>query len=415
MSTHSPHLYKFDNFEFDADNHALYFRGKLIDDGGKKALQVMSVLMRNSKKLVAHQLLIDEVWGDDAFGVRPEHVNHYVSKIRNIFAEYSPDKEYIKNEKGRGYVFTCDVELVAKVGESVEKQDSQELTNAIDRVDTYSTSVDNRRNKLKPRIYVGALLMLTVLIASGYWKWFRSDDVEDVRRVITESQLFESLELYRKPAAFTEEDLDKYWVSDVDMNVNYDRRRIRESVRKLVNEGRRYGDETKCDRFEIQSININANGDFADVRTLEKWFIAEYLADGSLLKNRHVGPYFVSYNLRKIGGRWLIEKSSTARSIRPTPRLSDVQTISEVRSGQQFFANVTGLDFEPEFIFVEVIGPGCPESKPCKVPNSALRDHSKLSETEILQVPFTLASGSFKISVRNGESSPSNQMDIEIP
>ncbi len=132
-------------------------------------------------------------------------------------------------------------------------------------------------------------------------------------------------------------------------------------------------------------------------------------------RNKTVGPYFVSYILRKVDGNWLIEKSTTARVNRPTPRLSEIEAVSEIKPNQQFFVRITGQDFEPETVYIEVIGEGCPEQKPCKVPNTALRENAKLSENALENVPLTLASGDFQIVVRNGDSQALNALQIFVP
>jgi hypothetical protein len=133
------------------------------------------------------------------------------------------------------------------------------------------------------------------------------------------------------------------------------------------------------------------------------------------MKNKTVGPYFVSYIVVKQDGKWLIEKSNTARMSRPIPTLSEIRLDSQPTSGQEFRASLRGNDFEPETIFLEVVGPGCPESKPCRVPNSALRENAKMSATELTNVPFTLASGSFRISAKNGESQASSPVVVDVP
>ena len=190
---------------------------------------------------------------------------------------------------------------------------------------------------------------------------------------------------------------------------------IRESVDKAIEEHRRYGDETRCEQFDFQSVEINKSADMAIVKTLEKWFVAEYLDDGTLLKNKYVGPYFVSYVLRKVNGRWLIEKSTTARVSCPTPHLINIEPITEMKPGQQFFVRISGQDLEAETVYLEVLGPGCPESKPCKVPNSALRENSKLRADQLDNVPLTLAPGNFRIMAHNGDSPASNAVYLTVP
>ncbi len=261
--------------------------------------------------------------------------------------------------------------------------------------------------------FLGLVLATTAVLAAV--RYVSVSDEEQIKRVVEDSQKYESLVLYKNPASFEEEQLDGYWTAELDVSSNADRNRIREAVKKLADESRRYGDETKCEQFEFQSVEINADKNFAVVRTLEKWFIAAYFEDGTLQKNKYVGPYFVSYLVRKIDGRWLIEKSNTARVNRPTPRLSDIETGSEIKSGQQFFARLTGQDFEAETVYIEILGDGCPANKPCKIFNIALRENSKLSETELDNVPLTLDSGDFRIVVRNGDSPESNPVYLKVP
>ncbi len=133
-----------------------------------------------------------------------------------------------------------------------------------------------------------------------------------------ESQKFETLVLYENPQDFDEAQLAKYWMPDTDLNAAYDIREVRKGVKRLINEGRYYGKETKSEQFEFQTVEINTENDFAVVRTLEKWFIVEYRTDGTLHKTKNVGPYFVSYLLQKVDGRWLIQRSNTARA-EPAP------------------------------------------------------------------------------------------------
>lgn len=260
---------------------------------------------------------------------------------------------------------------------------------------------------------LGLVLAATAVLSAV--RYVSDYDEEQIRKVVADSQEYESLVLYKNPGAFTEEQLDKFWTAEPDVTSNADRNRIRQAVKKLADEGRRYGDETRCEQFEFQSVEINADKNFAVVRTLEKWFIAAYFADGTLQKNKHVGPYFVSYLVRKVDGRWLIEKSNTARVNRPTPRLSDIETDSEIKPGRQFFARLTGQDFEAETVHIEIFGGGCPVNKPCKISNVALRENSKLTETALHDVPLTLDSGDFRVVVRNGDSPESNPVHLKVP
>lgn len=406
--------FAFDNFLFDAEKLALFYHNELIRKTERKCLEVLAVLLENANQPSSHEEIINRVWQDDPFGKTSLNTAQCVRKLRKLLAEYAPDKNYIETIKGSGYMFVGEV--------SCDESDfpvniNRELFESIPVLPKTEQETEKSSSSFLPAktafVFLAIITILPLTLLG--WTWFSDNNEEEIERVVKESQLYESLVIYKNPSAFDESALDKYWTAELDINSNYDRQRIREAVQKLNAEGRRYGDETKCEQFEFQSVEINRDENFAVVKTLEKWFISVYFDDGSLQKNKTVGPYFVSYILRKIDGKWLIEKSTTARVNRPTPRLSEIAATTEIKSGQQFFVKITGQDFEPETVFIEVTGEGCPESRPCKVPNSALRENSKLSETALENVPLTLASGTFRITVRNGDSQASNALDLNVP
>ena len=414
MAQSSTKTYKFDDFIFDAEKLALYHQDHLIKHTEKKSLQVLAVLLENANRLTTHEEIVSQVWQDNLIGVTPGHIGQYISKLRKIFAEFSDGKNYIETEKGRGYLFIGEVSVTdPKLSTSPEVKQfhaSPDLpeTEGKNKKDISMTALP------KPALVFMSLTPLFLFSFFG-WGWLSENNEEKIKQAVKESQLYESLVIYKNPSSFDEKSMDKYWIAEPDMNSNFDRRRIIEATQKMQAEGRRYGDETKCEQFEFQSIEINRDGNFAVVKTLEKWFVSVYFTDGTLQKNRTIGPYFVSYILRKVDGNWLIEKSSTARVNRPVPRLSEIEKVSPVKAHQQFFVKISGQDFEPETVFIEVVGADCPENNPCKVPNGALREHSKLSDTRLENVPLTLASGDFRIVARNGNSSASNALQINIP
>jgi hypothetical protein len=104
-----------------------------------------------------------------------------------------------------------------------------------------------------------------------------------------------------------------FWI-DESHNTDLDIAKIRKGVSNLIQKGVRYGKESKCEKFDFVSVEVNEAKDFAVAKTIEKWFVPRYRNEGTLLENKTVGPYAVTYNLRKINGKWLIEKSSTARA-----------------------------------------------------------------------------------------------------
>ncbi len=414
MSQFPSKSYIFDDFIFDTEKLALYHRNLLVKNTDKKSLQVLAVLLQNANQLTSHDEIIGQVWQDNPLGVTSAHIGQYISKLRKVFAEFDPEKNYIENVKGRGYLFFGEVtEISPEISVNIEDEQF-EYSSAVSETERQNEKIVSSFIFPKPAFVLLLSIPIFLVFFLG-WKWFSENNEEEIKQTVKESQLYESLIIYKNPSSFDEKSMDKYWIAEPDMNSNFDRRRITEAVQKMQAEGRRYGDETKCEQFEFQSIEINRDENFAVVKTLEKWFIAVYFNDGTLQKNRTVGPYFVSYILRKADGNWLIEKSTTARVNRPKPLLSAIETVSETKAKQQFFVKITGQDFEPETVYIEITGEGCPESKPCKVPNDALREHSKLSEAMLENIPLTLASGEFRLIARNGDSPASNALPINVP
>lgn len=396
----------FKGFEFDPEGPALYFAGNLVKVE-KKALEVLAVLLRTPNKVVRTQEIVDEVWRDSPYGITPMHVSQTIRKLRKAFAGIDAETVFIETVKGSGYIFLPAIE-----------RRSEEYAGRNVRIEAAANvGSDSPRRSRKLHIAVSVGILLLALLFVGAWVFFpsRSVDEAEVRRIIEESQRFESLVLYRDPSSFQETDLDKYWTAEVDSGSNYDRQVIRTGVRNLIDKGLRYGPESKNEQFEFQSVEVNVNGDMAVVRTLERWFIAEYRNDGTLARNKTVGPYFVSYVLRKIDGRWLIERSTTARATPPAPVIASITPVGALEAGKQAFINIEGSAFNTQNVYIRVVGPGCPEDNPCSVPNSALRLHSELSEIRLANVPVTLASGDFLISALNGESPPSEPKELTIP
>lgn len=398
MASSGPHTHlSFGEFTFDPDRLALYFRGELIRVE-RKALEVLVVLIRSPRKLTTTQEILESVWPENVHGITSTHIAQNIRKLRRAFSSFEPGADYIKTVKGSGFVFAAEV---------------------IGSIEPSGPGVPNGPSPSRsPRKAwnVAMILLLLMLVTMILAVVIRpNDDEREIRRVLEESQKFESLVLYKNPKAVTESDLDRFWLQDPEGRNNLDRRRIREAIEKLIKEGRHYGDETGCEQFEIQDLQVDENGETATAKTLEKWFVSSYFDDGTLHRNRTIGPYFVNYILRKVDGRWMIERSTTARVNRPIPRLMNIEFITEPVAGKQFYVRITGQDFEGETVFVEVTGPGCPESRSCRVPNSALREEAKLSDTILDNVPLTLASGEFTIAIRNGDSRPSESLPLRVP
>ncbi len=415
MSSEPPTVFTFDDFRLDTDGPALYHRDRLIDGGGKKMLEVLAVFLRKPNSLVSYNELIDSVWGEGNSRISSDNLNQYVRQIRKVLSTYEPDRVYFSNKKGRGYEFTADVETVTPVIED-PGSGAHPVSTDIHYQSPATVPAAGRSTYGFGRSGVIFAVFALLLIGSfGFWMYASPNDDEEIRRIVKESQVYESLVLYKEPQEFREENLDQYWTPDLDLTANYDRRRIRESVKNLIRESRKYGDGTKCVRLDFQSVEISKDKSLATVRTLEEWFLAVYNADGTPLRNRTVGPYFVDYILKKHDGRWLIEKSTSASVIRPRPQLAHVNSPGQVEAGKEFRIDITGQDIEPQSVLVEIVGPGCPEVKPCRISNEILRTHAKVSAISLTSVPLTLASGEFQVFLYNADSQPSVPAILTVP
>ena len=280
----------------------------------------MAVLLENANALASHDEIIERVWQDNISGVTSENVAQYVGKLRKMLDGCEPNTKFIENVKGRGYMFVGEVSPDAAETPEVSVLQS-ESSFADEEMNVAPLEKDNpRRRFIKPaHIFAALFAVIFISLAAGNWR-AAIDDEKEIMRVVEDSQKFESLVLYENPAGFDEAQLTKFWLPDTDFNADSDIREVRKGVKRLLDEGRYYGKETKSERFEFQNVEINKSKDYAVVKTLKKWFIVEYRKDGTLLKTKNVGPYFVSYLLRKIDGHWLIEKSNTARA-NPAPQV----------------------------------------------------------------------------------------------
>lgn len=402
--------FEFNSFEFDADRLSLTHEGKPVEIE-RKPLEVLAVLMASPSEVIPYEQIISSVWGDNPHGVTQMHLAQSVSKLRKAFAACGDDTLIIETVRGRGLVFHPAVRQVSEKTNEIADQDA-------DAPAANGNMEPKRRSWNRQRVSVGAVALLLILGVAGIASWrYKSynNDREEIARVLEESQKYESLVAYRDPQNIDESKLAEFWLTEQEYGAEVDLRRIRAGIDRLSRENKFYGPESKCEQFEIQAIEVSKEGDYATAKTLEKWFLAEYLRDGTLFRNKTVGPYFVHYALRKVDGKWKVEKSSTARAVKPPPIIDSIEFVSEPAAGREFFIRLAGQSIAPDHVFLKVIGPGCPDTNPCAVPNSALRLYSKISETEIARVPLTLAPGEFTIYAQNGESNPSNSVTLTVP
>lgn len=329
MKKNTSKQYRFDKFRVDSKSCSLYFENELIRDTNKKSLQVLIVLLDKPRTVVTHEEIIERVWGENYHGVTSNNVAQYVLKLRKTFAKFHPQKSFIGTDTKRGYIFEADVFADNEADDGAENKEvgyaALQNSGAGEFIESSPAPIQlpeaappditpnkkNYRLKLIAPPLLASLLLLTAIVAVV--RYFSLSDEEQVRQIVKESQMYESLFLYANPSAYNENDLKKYWLDEPNES-DLDVVKVRNGVKNLLSKNAFYGKESKCEKFDFVSIEINETKDFAIAKTIEKWFVAKYRTDGTLLENKIIGPYSIIYNLRKINGYWLIEKSSTARA-----------------------------------------------------------------------------------------------------
>ena len=142
-----------------------------------------------------------------------------------------------------------------------------------------------------------------------------SQQTKEIRAVVRESQLFETLTMYQRPGAYQDPDLSKYWLSEPDGGKAG--AEVRQRMANLLKSGRSYGPNSRNERFDFISAVIDASGTRATVETDEAW-VLEIVRDGKVAETKRL-HYPVRYTLRKVGERWLIETNSTPTAKRVSP------------------------------------------------------------------------------------------------
>ena len=352
MSANSLEFYDFDNLRFVPEQSQLIrlSDGETVSLRSKEKLLLLA-LVKKPNQTVSYEELRQAVWSEasDAQMIlrRLQVTKDTLQKKINNLRQANYNSEIIKSVPLEGYAFTLTVEsspvesenesqnetrIAAETNWQIEGSTPETKTDTENEKEfgenefteqsppqfplsdsNYAPPQNSRRIKKSSFLKLtGALLGLT-LVTVALVTYFSNGEEDEVRRVVKDSQMYESLVLYQNPANFDENKLKEYWI-DESHNTDLDIAKIRKGVNNLIQKGIRYGKESKCEKFDFVSVEVNETKDFAVVKTIEKWFVAKYGSDGNLLENRNIGPYAVTYNLRKINGKWLIEKSSTARA-----------------------------------------------------------------------------------------------------
>ncbi|HEX8197850.1 MAG TPA: helix-turn-helix domain-containing protein [Pyrinomonadaceae bacterium] len=357
MSINSLQFYDFDGLRFIPENSLLtrLSDGEAVSLRNKEKLLLLA-FVKKANQTLAYEELREAVWEEtndiQMILRRLQVTKDTLQKKINTLRGENNNSEIIQSVPSQGYVFTLTVKQPAIESEeeletvtqlTIETSPATNIDNSVlkaeepnlntDEVKEFEenepkdhlkspviipeSAYDQPRNtkKIKKssllKLVIGLLGLTFVSVAAV--TYLSTNEEDKVRKVVKDSQMYESLVLYQNPTSFDENKLKEYWIVE-SHNSDLDSARIGKSARGLIEKGIRYGFESKCEQFDFVSVEVNERRDFAMVKTIEKWFVPRYRSEGTLLENKTVGPYAVTYSLRKLNGKWLIEKSSTARA-----------------------------------------------------------------------------------------------------
>lgn len=334
MSVQIQHFTAFGVFRIDCENHIL-LRGEQPVALAPKLFDLLAYLASNPGRLISREELLKAGWPDTH--VDPQSITRYISALRKALGD--DDEQLIETVPKLGYRFIAQVH-----GEecAVSTDDSRlaPLPLAPGGAASAADQSFEARQRWNAKLFLsarlpfmkqkpvlgGALVLLGAIIAMGTTlKSIKTDATrpaallpvpiqpaeEAIRKVLYESQVYESLIAYRNPKMFSRAELHRLFVPT--KLGGKSAAQIESAVGRQVSLGYRYGDDAKLELFEVLHVRVLPPGDYAEARTREKWYLPVYNEEGSrvLHRNPFLGPYEISYTLRKINGQWLVQSATT--------------------------------------------------------------------------------------------------------
>ena len=98
-------LYRFGDFELDADLYQLRRAGEIVEIG-PKAFDLLLYLIRQPQKIVSRTELVHEVWHAEA--VSDSSVPTCITAVRRALGDDPATPKYIETIRGRGYRFVIE-------------------------------------------------------------------------------------------------------------------------------------------------------------------------------------------------------------------------------------------------------------------------------------------------------------------
>ena len=151
----TPQLYEFGPFRLDPEKELLLREDESVAIA-PKAFQILLVLIRHNKQVVAKDDLMKAIWPDTF--VEDANVSRNIFLLRKALGESPQDHHYIVTVPGRGYRFAEEVQLVP----------DRELNI----VAASHSNVEVQVEETRPWGWIAAAAVLLVVVAAGAWKLF---------------------------------------------------------------------------------------------------------------------------------------------------------------------------------------------------------------------------------------------------
>jgi len=322
-----------------------------------RAFDVLLRLVQDTGSLIEKEELMKRVWGDTI--VEEGNLNQAIHQARKALGDDSADPRYIQTVLKRGYRFIADVQVISNgngAGAAEERAaqpdavpiSASSAMSAIVDAPPGEPATDHRApgadQGQEPRAVAQAasfkrwIVVATAVISAAFVfsaaiiavTWWRVSarakhvqvgpvqieapfDEGEAKRVVKESQFFETLTIYTNPRGFDRSQLARYWVPAEEGGQEI--KVVERAIDGLITRGLHFCPGSKAEMFEFRYARILAPGDISEVGTMERWHIPHCHEDGSLAPeiNVNLGPIQVDYRLRKINGVWLIQENTVPR------------------------------------------------------------------------------------------------------
>jgi DNA-binding winged helix-turn-helix (wHTH) protein len=231
MSQQDNLLYTFGPFKLDPAERQLWKDSQQLDLAPRE-FDTLCYLVNNHGRLTQKDQLMSAIWPDSF--VEESNLNLIISNLRKALGDNATNPTFIETVRKQGFRFIAAVEVLEKVG--VETGTSPAVSNGFRNGNESSlpselSPIESRRKQSVfhryPRTLIGVTVGILVLATTLFIIIERKHaqpltgseisspfDESEIRRVVKESQMYETLTVYTDPTAFDPRRLSDYWVSE---------------------------------------------------------------------------------------------------------------------------------------------------------------------------------------------------------